>query len=207
MDRYIMAERFSLSDEDHEDYHHMLSMQSNKPYYIPPKDELLKYVDDFYIERNPSFNKMLAFMKNSMGMDHKRAFDICSDMQLNIRSGFLPSEVLNEMQYAGVIFEDELQMRVFTEYFMEMFNNTRVPENRGYTPNEIYAIMQRKENPSAEKYGKIIPFPGAANAVRRKINAAPEQEWEISFGKIGRNDPCPCGSGKKYKNCCGRNKS
>lgn len=22
--------------------------------------------------------------------------------------------------------------------------------------------------------------------------------------KIGRNDPCPCGSGKKYKNCCGR---
>ena len=24
--------------------------------------------------------------------------------------------------------------------------------------------------------------------------------------KIGRNDPCPCGSGKKYKHCCGRNK-
>ena len=22
--------------------------------------------------------------------------------------------------------------------------------------------------------------------------------------KIGRNDPCPCGSGKKYKHCCGR---
>lgn len=26
-----------------------------------------------------------------------------------------------------------------------------------------------------------------------------------SSPKIGRNDPCPCGSGKKYKNCCGRN--
>lgn len=24
--------------------------------------------------------------------------------------------------------------------------------------------------------------------------------------KIGRNEPCPCGSGKKYKNCCGRRK-
>ncbi len=23
---------------------------------------------------------------------------------------------------------------------------------------------------------------------------------------VGRNDPCPCGSGKKYKNCCGKNK-
>jgi preprotein translocase subunit SecA len=21
--------------------------------------------------------------------------------------------------------------------------------------------------------------------------------------KVGRNEPCPCGSGKKYKNCCG----
>ncbi|MCK4966110.1 SEC-C domain-containing protein [bacterium] len=23
--------------------------------------------------------------------------------------------------------------------------------------------------------------------------------------RVGRNDPCPCGSGKKYKKCCGRN--
>ncbi|MGI5088557.1 hypothetical protein HH006_13215, partial [Treponema denticola] len=23
--------------------------------------------------------------------------------------------------------------------------------------------------------------------------------------KVGRNDPCPCGSGKKYKYCCGKN--
>ncbi|MCA1786995.1 MAG: SEC-C domain-containing protein, partial [Desulfobacteraceae bacterium] len=28
---------------------------------------------------------------------------------------------------------------------------------------------------------------------------------KIKSVKIGRNDPCPCGSGKKYKNCC-RNK-
>ena len=28
----------------------------------------------------------------------------------------------------------------------------------------------------------------------------------IDISKIGRNDPCPCGSGKKYKNCCGKNK-
>ena len=25
--------------------------------------------------------------------------------------------------------------------------------------------------------------------------------------KVGRNDPCPCGSGKKYKKCCGFNES
>jgi len=29
-------------------------------------------------------------------------------------------------------------------------------------------------------------------------------EWEVVDNKktIGRNDPCPCGSGKKYKKCC-----
>jgi uncharacterized protein YecA (UPF0149 family) len=27
----------------------------------------------------------------------------------------------------------------------------------------------------------------------------------IKGKKIGRNDPCPCGSGKKYKYCCGKN--
>ena len=31
------------------------------------------------------------------------------------------------------------------------------------------------------------------------------QQVRRTSPKIGRNDPCPCGSGKKYKNCCGRN--
>jgi hypothetical protein len=29
---------------------------------------------------------------------------------------------------------------------------------------------------------------------------------KISTEKVGRNDPCPCGSGKKYKKCCGKSK-
>jgi uncharacterized protein YecA (UPF0149 family) len=37
-----------------------------------------------------------------------------------------------------------------------------------------------------------------------------DYSWEIPpprhIEKIGRNDPCPCGSGKKYKKCCGRDK-
>jgi hypothetical protein len=27
---------------------------------------------------------------------------------------------------------------------------------------------------------------------------------KIDFPQVGRNDPCPCGSGKKYKKCCGK---
>ena len=33
----------------------------------------------------------------------------------------------------------------------------------------------------------------------------PESKQPVGAGKkVGRNDPCPCGSGKKYKRCCGR---
>lgn len=32
-----------------------------------------------------------------------------------------------------------------------------------------------------------------------------QQPYVRTSAKIGRNDPCPCGSGKKYKKCCGRN--
>ena len=27
---------------------------------------------------------------------------------------------------------------------------------------------------------------------------------DIDYSNVGRNDKCPCGSGKKYKNCCGK---
>jgi uncharacterized protein YecA (UPF0149 family) len=33
----------------------------------------------------------------------------------------------------------------------------------------------------------------------RQISAPPAKNI---FGKVGRNEPCPCGSGKKYKKCC-----
>lgn len=37
-------------------------------------------------------------------------------------------------------------------------------------------------------------------------NSEEDGSFIRSERKIGRNDPCPCGSGKKYKQCCGRNK-
>ena len=31
-----------------------------------------------------------------------------------------------------------------------------------------------------------------------------QQRTVVKKNKVGRNDPCPCGSGKKYKHCCGK---
>ena len=40
----------------------------------------------------------------------------------------------------------------------------------------------------------------------KKISTPENNQTVVNDGpKVGRNDPCPCGSGKKYKNCCGKN--
>ncbi len=44
-------------------------------------------------------------------------------------------------------------------------------------------------------------FEGGARPAAKKVVLAPRR----AAPKVGRNDPCPCGSGKKYKNCCGSN--
>jgi preprotein translocase subunit SecA len=47
--------------------------------------------------------------------------------------------------------------------------------------------------------------PKQASDVVSEAAAAMEKAKPVRTGpKVGRNDPCPCGSGKKYKQCCGR---
>ena len=56
-------------------------------------------------------------------------------------------------------------------------------------PAETPAAFRHKENPAASApMGRSRP---AAHHI------------ESEQPKVGRNDPCPCGSGKKYKKCCG----
>jgi preprotein translocase subunit SecA len=57
-----------------------------------------------------------------------------------------------------------------------------------------------------ENYEKLV----INSIMRAGINISPQQEKRetVTQGvkEIGRNDPCPCGSGKKYKKCCGKEK-
>jgi len=42
-------------------------------------------------------------------------------------------------------------------------------------------------------------------SVRAEIKKKYNKDHMATSNKVGRNDPCPCGSGKKYKKCCGKN--
>ena len=51
--------------------------------------------------------------------------------------------------------------------------------------------------PASSGYSDDMENPGA-------VATAQKTQPIVNAGKVGRNDPCPCGSGKKYKNCCGK---
>ncbi len=68
------------------------------------------------------------------------------------------------------------QIQGFREVLLQqVWNNTRMISNCGHTPIELSGHA-----------GKVITFPAK------------------KAGKIYPNDPCPCGSEKKDKNCCGK---
>jgi len=85
---------------------------------------------------------------------------------------------------------------------------------RNAVVNTIFKIGVMKEEPAPQK--SILK---KRNTKARKNNrpSSPRQRKRRTkrnqclpadnqkFNEVGRNDPCPCGSGKKYKKCCGRN--
>ncbi|MEO0227216.1 MAG: SEC-C metal-binding domain-containing protein [candidate division WOR-3 bacterium] len=72
----------------------------------------------------------------------------------------------------------------------------------GYVKNSLRLINFVDEN--TKQFNKIIQEKKKTTSKEQKTakNILPVKEAP----KVGRNNPCPCGSGKKYKKCCGRSK-
>ena len=61
---------------------------------------------------------------------------------------------------------------------------------------------QRTQAAAAQAKGMPAAPPKAAPTGKAKTV---EKDKDDPFANVGRNDPCPCGSGKKYKKCHGAN--
>ena len=74
---------------------------------------------------------------------------------------------------------------------------------------KILMNLRKQEDVKREEAAKIT---GAALQAINSLDNGEQIKSEVNKPvvnegpKVGRNDPCPCGSGKKYKNCCGKNK-
>jgi hypothetical protein len=176
MDREVVAECFYTFGW--EDYESVTAKQQGKRYYIPKKQELLCYADEEYHEETPESSDMRRYLRSKATPEQAEL------MLLELQDAFycdasfqIAAERLDEL---GLKFVSEADVERFSELAMKLSDGIRRPSLRGLTPNEA----------ARSRSAVMMPTMGG----RPQAKAV----------KVGRNDPCPCGSGKKYKRCCGR---
>lgn len=174
---YIVHETFFYNFSDVES---LIADQGDKPRYIPKQKQFLKYANEYYRdERDMSKLKevMLKLFGNSL--DTINAFNLLSAY---LKFGRGVSELWSVLEDYNLKFEEESHIQELMDSIMEIMNSERIWENKGHSPIEIRTMMNK------------------LSKAQNKNNTGPNF---TSKKKVGRNEPCPCGSGKKYKKCCG----
>ena len=172
-----------------DEFESMLEKKGDKPFYVPAKEELLRYTDDFYFEKTKQYKVFYDYVrKNLLGGDGVKAQELCEEIRDALELDLGMSSVSKALERADVVFDNEQQVNEMMRLMMDMSNHIRRWEHNGNTPQEIF---EEFEKPYLRPLPKKPYRAGASNGIpfEKKV-------------KIGRNDPCPCGSGKKYKNCC-----
>ncbi|MBQ8311424.1 MAG: preprotein translocase subunit SecA [Clostridia bacterium] len=118
-------------------------------------------------------------------------------------------DIMDELK-STVGLQSYAQRDPITEYRIQgadMFD-AMVEDIRNNTVRGILSVMPRPQAVERVQVAKPISEGFGGNGDKKKIVIRkPAGVTVIKDGaSVGRNDPCPCGSGKKYKNCCGANK-
>ncbi|NMB30839.1 MAG: hypothetical protein GX988_05310, partial [Clostridiales bacterium] len=90
------------------------------------------------------------------------------------------------------------QKNPVVEYRIEGFDmfDEMIRAIREETSRLVLSVQLKKdEAPQREQVAK----PTSEN-----LGSSGEKSTTVTKKKVGRNEPCPCGSGKKYKRCCGQ---
>jgi len=166
------------------------NLRKNVPDYPFTKEQLRKAGKPGCIEKSPEMRSILQFIQDNYSLLSEETDIIAEDMVRIINQTGDPIQL---MKYIEEILEfpDFEWIQILTRLVMELYNNSRQWELRGYTPEEF-----------GKKRGIQMKPPAALLQINPTI--VPEPEKKTGSLKVGRNDPCPCGSGKKYKKCCGR---
>ena len=138
--------------------------------------------------------------------------------ELNNKVKDIPTNVVND-------FERHISLRVIDEAWVKHISSMEHLREgiglRGYAQTnplqayalEGYQIFEAMEDSIDEQIANFLLHMqitqtvktktqnrGTTNDTKETLKQAPKKNSK----KIGRNDPCPCGSGKKYKQCCGK---
>lgn len=210
--------------EDKE-FNYLLDRQMDKEFYIPSVQQIDEICRTGYEASSVAYKKLETFFMKKLSLTYEQAVSWCLQVWANSYEGESPAVVINKMTDANVVFDSNELIEELMGLLMSAHNNTRMKENRGHKPNEL----ARREFAG----GMPTIVPGSSHAAAILKDAAPQLQamgipFDLNEGadiiqttifpnglngetitsekKVYPNDPCPCGSGKKYKKCCGRNK-
>lgn len=161
----------------------LLSAQGNKEYYIPTLSEIVDFGTNGYNTRSRQADKLKQFLMKKMDATYKEAMLACGMIQIQITGDCQMQDIFNTLEDLELVLDSDSQLNELVGLIHNLWNNTRMLLNRGFTPNEL-AVQKRDFMQPLFGTGNVIDFAQAKKS------------------KVYPNDPCPCGSGKKYKNCC-----
>jgi len=67
-----------------------------------------------------------------------------------------------------------------------------------------FSAPAKEMNNGSSSFSGFTQGAGSGNKASATVNMVQSKAKDAEGNKVGRNDPCPCGSGKKYKKCCGK---
>lgn len=172
-------------------YERIEEYQGDREFYMPSPEEVLDYAKHGYPSQDPAYKKLENFLREELHQNTAQITELMYIVFKEFSMDGMLSDITEEFKNRNVVFESDKQMETFASIMTNVNNNTRMLDFRGYTPNEI-ARMSAPER----TIPSIVPMGSMANKTFVPSNVATK--------KIYPNDPCPCGSGKKYKKCCGR---
>lgn len=86
----------------------LLAERMDKPFYIPPKQELLKYKDEFYFEKSQPYWAFLPYVtKHLTDKNRSRAVEVCEDIYFRCQQEYALNEVMSAFGEMDVVFESE----------------------------------------------------------------------------------------------------
>jgi uncharacterized protein YecA (UPF0149 family) len=157
-------------------------------YYPFTKNQLMKAGEPGFIEKSSEMMMVLRFLSESYDLTAEDKDEIADQIFYMINMDAQPGKLIEYLQSILELPSFEF-LQQLTAFVIEAYNNTRMWTLKGYTPTEL-----RKER---EKHLKPKPVHPLSQESSNVIDLDTRR-------KIGRNDPCSCGSGKKYKKCCGK---
>ena len=199
----------------------ILEQQNRKTFYIPSPAEVEEFYADHALISDPAYRNMLHFLTGTKGINiDDDAEELLKEFWEDYDSSSSTEEDL-QWFLDRIELEDDSLLERLRKAVSELEDNTRTAINRGHKAIEVTTHLQKGDRhfiatggtKAAEKQrqGK-----SESNVAGIKVDPASKEVAAPIFlkradgpvtasqPKIYPNDPCPCGSGKKYKKCCGK---